>query len=53
MHAHKLELYNSKTSVAACTFYNILPNSIKQVTGNRNQAKKELMYLLLKNAIIQ
>jgi hypothetical protein len=28
---HNLEPYNSKPSVAGCTFYNKLPNNIKQI----------------------
>jgi hypothetical protein len=47
MHVYNLELYNSKPSVAACIFYNKLPNNVKQI-GNRNQFKKELKYLLFK-----
>jgi hypothetical protein len=29
---HNLELYKGKPSVAGCTFYNKLPNNIKQKT---------------------
>jgi hypothetical protein len=42
---HNLELYNNKSSVAGCIFYNKLPN-IKE-TGN-NQFEKELKGLLIK-----
>jgi hypothetical protein len=30
-YGHNLELYNSKPSVAGCTFYNKLPTNIKQI----------------------
>jgi hypothetical protein len=43
---HNLELYKSKPSAASCTFYNKLPNNIKQI-GNNNQFKKELKNLLI------
>jgi hypothetical protein len=46
-YVHNLELYNSKPSVAGCTFYNKLPDNIKH-TGNNNQFKKELKDLLIK-----
>jgi exonuclease III len=47
--ARNLDLYNSKPSVAGCTFYNKLPNYVKQLE-NRNQLIRELKRLLIKGS---
>jgi hypothetical protein len=44
-YGHNLELYNSKPSVAGCSFYSKLPNNIKQIDHN-NQFARELKKLL-------
>jgi hypothetical protein len=45
-------IQNSKPSVAACIFYNQLPNNIKQI-GNKSQFLKELMDLLIRGRLFQ
>ena len=47
IYGHNLEIYNSKPSVAGCTYYNKLPNNIKEIE-NINQFKKKLKELLIK-----
>ena len=47
IHGHNLEVYNSKPSVADCSYCNKLPNNIKQIE-NIDQFKKKLKELLIK-----
>jgi hypothetical protein len=46
-YVHKLELFNSKLSVAGCIFYEKLPNNTKQIE-NYIQFTRELKKLLIK-----